>query len=259
MKRRSWSDESLRLATQTNNTMAGVLRALQLSTSPGNYKSVGLVVKRLGLDTTHFKGQAHGTSPRTTKIPLVEVLVENSQYSSHLRKRLIKEGILPNMCDECGSGPEWNGRTLILQLDHKNGDSTDNRLENLHILCPNCHSQTKTFTGKSKAGRYRKEPKLCSCGAVIYRKSKRCKSCLGRHVESKTKWPSLDDLIKAVVETSYTRVAANLAVSDNAVKKYIKRRLGFAPRKHKTMTSASGGNRTLTGITPSVFETETSA
>jgi hypothetical protein len=231
--KRSWSDESLRLATQTNNTMAGVLRALQLSTSPGNYKSVGLVVKRLGLDTAHFKGQAHGTSPRVTKIPLKELLVEGSQYGSNpLRKRLVKEGILPNVCDECGNGPEWNGRTLVLQLDHKNGDSTDNRLENLHILCPNCHSQTRNFTGKSKVGRYRGDPKRCSCGAVMYRKSKRCKSCLGRHVESKTKWPLLDDLVKEVVQSSYTKVAAGLGVSGNAVKKYIKRRLGFAPRKH---------------------------
>jgi hypothetical protein len=231
--KRSWSDESLRLAAQTNNTMAGVLRALQLSTSPGNYKSVGLVVKRLGLDTTHFKGQAHGTSPRVTKIPLSELLVEGSQYGSNpLRKRLVKEGVLPNVCDECGNGPEWNGRTLVLQLDHKNGDSTDNRLENLRILCPNCHSQTSNFTGKSKTGRYRSDPKRCSCGAVVYRKSKRCKSCLGRHVESKTKWPLLDDLVKEVVQSSYTKVAAKLGVSDNAVKKYIKRRLGFAPRKH---------------------------
>ena len=241
MKKRSWSDESLILATQTNNTMAGVLRTLQLSTSPGNYKSVGLVIKRLGLNTTHFKGQAHGTSPRVTKIPLIELLVEGSQYGSNpLRKRLIKEGVLTNVCDECGSGPEWNGKILVLQLDHRNGDSTDNRLENLHILCPNCHSQTKTFTGKSKAGRYTRDPKLCSCGTVMYRKSKRCKSCLGRHVESKTKWPPLNELVKMVVKTSYTKVAAGLGVSDNAVKKYIKRRMGSAPRKYKARQEKIG-------------------
>jgi hypothetical protein len=234
MKKRSWSEEALRLTIQTNNTMAGVLRSLHLSTSPGNYKSVGLVIKKLGLSTTHFKGQAHGTSPRTTKIPLAELLVEGSQYGSNpLRKRLIKEGLLPNVCDECGSQPEWKGKPLVLQLDHKNGDSTDNRLENLHILCPNCHSQTSNFTGKSKIGRYRSDPKRCSCGAVIYRKSDRCKSCLGRHVESKTKWPPVEELAESVVQTSYTKVASGLGVSDNAVKKYIKRRLGFAPQKYK--------------------------
>jgi len=238
--KRSWSDEALRLATQTNNTMAGVLRALHLTTSPGNYKSVGLVVKKIGVDTTHFKGLAHGTSPRTTKIPLVDILVENSQYGSNpLRKRLIKEGLLPNQCDDCGVGPKWNEKPLTLQLDHKNGDSSDNRIENLHILCPNCHSQTKTFTGKSKLGRYRSDPRRCSCGAVIYRKSDRCKSCLGRHVESKTKWPPVEDLARSVVQTSYTKVAAGLGVSDNAVKKYIKRRLGFAPQKYKPRTVSS--------------------
>lgn len=232
--RRSWSDDSLRIAIQTNNTMAGVLRSLNLSTSPGNYKSVGLVVSRLGLDTTHFKGQAHGTSPRVTKIQLDDLLVKGSQYgSSPLRKRLIKEGLLPNLCDDCGIKPEWNEKPLVLQLDHKNGDSTDNRLENLHLLCPNCHSQTKTFTGKSMTGRYKQAPNLCSCGAVIQRRSEKCKSCVKPHPKYKIKWPPLDELAKEVVQGSYTRVAARLGVSDNAVKKYLKRRLGFAPRKYK--------------------------
>ena len=102
MKKRSWSDEALKLAVKTNNTMAGVLRDIHLSTSPGNYRGVGLIVKKLGLDTKHFKGKAHGTSPRITKIPLIEILVKGSQYgSNNLRKRLIKEGILPNLCSEC--------------------------------------------------------------------------------------------------------------------------------------------------------------
>jgi hypothetical protein len=53
----------------------------------------------------------------------------------------------------CGQGPEWNGKTLVLQLDHENGDCTDNRLENLRFLCPNCHSQTETFCrGMSRRG-----------------------------------------------------------------------------------------------------------
>ena len=237
MKKRSWSDEALKLAVKTNNTMAGVLRDIHLSTSPGNYRGVGLIVKKLGLDTKHFKGKAHGTSPRITKIPLIEILVKGSQYgSNNLRKRLIKEGILPNLCSECGIGPEWNGKSLTLQLDHFNGDSSDNRLENLRILCPNCHSQTRTFTGRALFGRYRRDPKRCACGAVIYRKSDRCKSCLGRHVESKTKWPPVEELARSVVQTSYTKVAAGLGVSDNAVKKYIKRRLGFAPQKYKPRT-----------------------
>ncbi len=64
--------------------------------------------------------------------------------SYNLRTRLIQEGYKENKCEDCGIN-EWNGKALVLELDHKNGDHDDNRLENLQILCPNCHSQTPTF------------------------------------------------------------------------------------------------------------------
>ncbi len=60
---------------------------------------------------------------------------------------------LDGLCTLCGQGPEWNGKVLVLQLDHENGDCTDNRLENLRFMCPNCHSQTETFCrGMSRRG-----------------------------------------------------------------------------------------------------------
>ncbi len=78
------------------------------------------------------------------------ILVENSSYkSSGLKKRLVREGVLEDLCKSCGLGPVWNGRPITLQLDHRNGVSNDHRLENLRILCPNCHSQTDTWTGRN--------------------------------------------------------------------------------------------------------------
>lgn len=68
------------------------------------------------------------------------------QYSAKLlKKRILSEGILEEVCSECGNGPEWNSKPLTLQLDHINGDSRDHRLENLRLLCPNCHTQTDTW------------------------------------------------------------------------------------------------------------------
>jgi ribosomal protein S14 len=67
--------------------------------------------------------------------------------SYNIRTRLIQEGYKENKCEECGIN-EWNGKTLVLELDHRNGDHDDNKLENLQILCPNCHSQTPTFRGR---------------------------------------------------------------------------------------------------------------
>ena len=81
---------------------------------------------------------------------LDDILVENSNSDrGHLKRRLIREGILAEECVGCGTGPEWNGKPLTLALDHINGVNNDNRLENLRLLCPNCHSQTDTFAGRN--------------------------------------------------------------------------------------------------------------
>jgi hypothetical protein len=67
----------------------------------------------------------------------------------------LKEGVFVEVCDECEQGKLWNGKSLALQLDHIDGDSS-NVLENLRLLCPNCHSQTDTFAGRGKALKKRK-------------------------------------------------------------------------------------------------------
>jgi len=88
-------------------------------------------------------------------IPLNNILVKNSNYSrTHLKERLIKSGIKEYKCECCGIS-EWQGKTIALELHHINGINNDNRLENLQILCPNCHSQTITFSGRKGKGRQR--------------------------------------------------------------------------------------------------------
>lgn len=77
------------------------------------------------------------------------MLVPNSPAStSALRRRLIKEGILEARCHLCGL-EEWRGAAISLELDHINGVNDDHRLENLRLVCPNCHSQTETFRGRN--------------------------------------------------------------------------------------------------------------
>lgn len=79
-------------------------------------------------------------------------LTENSTYKTkELKKRLVQESLLDYVCAECGLDPEWNGKKLVLALDHINGTNNDNRLSNLRFLCPNCHSQTDTFAGRNVA------------------------------------------------------------------------------------------------------------
>lgn len=84
------------------------------------------------------------------KIPLDDILRgKYPQYQTFkLKNRLFKVGLKENVCEICGTS-EWNNKKLMCELDHINGDSDDHRLENLQILCPNCHSQTDTFRAKN--------------------------------------------------------------------------------------------------------------
>jgi 5-methylcytosine-specific restriction endonuclease McrA len=76
-----------------------------------------------------------------------------STYSRHhLKRKLIKENWIPYECAVCQNPGEWQGSKLVLQLDHVNGVSSDNRIQNLRFICPNCHSQTDTYAGKNSKG-----------------------------------------------------------------------------------------------------------
>lgn len=82
-------------------------------------------------------------------IPLEEILVEGSTYQSNkLRLRLLKAGLKEYRCEKCNN-TEWNDQPIPLELNHINGDNSDNRLENLELLCPNCHAQTDSYRGKN--------------------------------------------------------------------------------------------------------------
>lgn len=90
---------------------------------------------------------------RVRLIPIEELLVSERPQTSrgNLKQRLLKEGLLQNRCygENCHLTDVWLGKPITLQLEHKNGNNTDNRLENLCLLCPNCHSQTPTFAGRN--------------------------------------------------------------------------------------------------------------
>jgi 5-methylcytosine-specific restriction endonuclease McrA len=90
--------------------------------------------------------------PRPLRKPLELILKSTARNT--IKRRLLDAGILKNVCDECGIS-EWRGKRLAIQIDHVNGIRDDHRLENLRMLCPNCHSQTETF-----AARNRLRPKL---------------------------------------------------------------------------------------------------
>lgn len=143
----------LKEAVNSSLNISEVCRKLNLKANGGNFSSLKKKIKANDISTEHFTGKSWNTGDRyinnSVTYELDEVMVENSTYSRyHLKRRLINEGILDYKCNEC-SLIEWNGKPITLQLDHINGVNDDHRLENLRLLCPNCHSQTKTFAGRN--------------------------------------------------------------------------------------------------------------
>lgn len=135
----------LKKAVEISRNYSQVMRNLGYNSRGGStYVRIVGEIKANGYDTSHFKRS-------TARQEISEILVENSEYSnmSRLKERIINEGVLEYKCSLCGNKGEWNDAPLTLQLDHINGVNNDNRLENLRLLCPNCHSQTDTYAGKN--------------------------------------------------------------------------------------------------------------
>jgi len=150
-----------------------------------------------------------------------EVFIENSTYSrQHLKKRIIKNCFIKYVCNDCGNSGKWNGDKLILHLEHINGVNDDNRLCNLTFLCPNCHSQTNTYAGKSK--RKERIVKKCKCGEEIYRTSKMCVGC-NSVKNRKVERPDLEDLLENIESVGYSATGRKYNVSDNTIRKWVKR------------------------------------
>lgn len=159
----------------TKSTVAYHARALGLRADPRfarrhDWSAVQLAIDEEGLsmsqcrDRFGFSGDTWRRAvkrgdvvPRPFKMSLEEELLVAGRKTSrsHLKQRLLREGIKENRCERCGIS-EWLGKPLNMQLHHMNGDGLDNRLENLELLCANCHSQTETYGGRN--GHRRKRP-----------------------------------------------------------------------------------------------------
>ena len=146
------SDDEFRDLIARNHSWCACAREIGLSPNGSNSKiQLQKRIEELGLDISHFD-QTQDARKISTKYTLEEIMVENSTYqnTTKLKERIIREGILSYECAICGNKGEWNGAKLVLQLDHINGKHHDHRKENLRFLCPNCHSQTETYSGKNK-------------------------------------------------------------------------------------------------------------
>ena len=218
---RRWSDAQLEEATRTSTTYADVLRKLGLRVQPGNYTTIRKYIRRNKLDVSHMVGFAQGTSKNPNRKTLEEVLVQNSDYCrGHLKKRLLKEGLLKEKCCICGLSPVWQDKPLVFVLDHKNGINNDNHLENLRLLCPNCNSQTATFCGRAKK-KPRKFRHCRQCKNEIGMKGKTGLCCTCAQ-DRKVERPSLEELHHMVKLFGFRGTGKRCGVSDNAIRKWLR-------------------------------------
>jgi hypothetical protein len=151
MKPKKWTREDLALAVKNSRSVRQVLNSLGLAEAGGNYKQIKKYIQEWGIEIGHFLGQGwnKGLQQKIKAItPIEDILVDCSNFQSYkLKKRLFKEGLKKQSCEECGWHIISEDGRLPLELHHINGDSKDNRLENLQILCPNCHSLKSNHRG----------------------------------------------------------------------------------------------------------------
>ena len=148
-----FTDEELINATRDSLSIANVCRILGLKPNGGNYKTLKYKFKELNIDTSHFTGQGWNIGMKFNPhrvFTIKDALIKNSpcKSSSSIKRLLLKNNLKEYKCEICGL-TEWMGKQITLELHHINGDNMDNRLENLQLLCPNCHSMTDNFRGKN--------------------------------------------------------------------------------------------------------------
>ena len=157
MRYRKYTREQLEAAVQRSLTMSDVLRRLGLRLAGGTHAHIKRRLLAYGIDTSHFvgsganRGRRHVGGPAKKAWWQVLALRDplGQREPAHRLRRALLESGRAYRCEVCGLGPEWNGRRLVLQVDHVNGAPHDSRRENVRFICPNCHSQTVNFSGRS--------------------------------------------------------------------------------------------------------------
>jgi hypothetical protein len=174
-----YSKDILANAVKHSDSLADVIRFLNKPITGSRFNYISRLVKQYELDTSHFTyAKAHGKTELQKRKPPEEILILiadplAARVESSMLTRAMMESGLEYKCASC-SLTDWQGKPLVLDVDHIDGNRFDCRLPNLRFLCPNCHRQTPTF-GKPKTA----DPLalICGCGKPKARKSKKCATC----------------------------------------------------------------------------------
>jgi len=208
-----------------------------------NYKTLRNRCQKLSIDMSKFS--------KSETFPLSQILKENSTYGiKELKQRLLKARLLENKCETCGLGPEWQGQFLTLELDHRNGVRNDHRLDNLRILCPNCHTQTPTYGGRNNR-RLFFECEECGVSIQLKRKhyKKLCQNCKDNKQLKITKedlLPFIDNLSAGAIKFNVTTMTIRRWLKKH---KLYQTKKGYRPGKVDTKTACEIHRLSNLGLT----------
>lgn len=223
--------ETFAEVVKNSSTFTEILQNFGLENKGANHKTLKTRISEEELDVSHIylhtnqqKTKAVVSLNKGKKISLQLIMVEDTSYdTTKLKRRIIDECIIPYQCEECWHKGEWNGKPLSLHLDHKNGNRRDARRENLRFLCPNCHSQTDTYCGKSKKPLPLMVVHKCvSCHAAqVSAEGRQCVRCRAKKQRKVTR-PSQEELAALIISMPFTRIAERYGVSDQAIRNWCK-------------------------------------
>lgn len=173
-------------------------------------------IKQLNLSIKHF----HINTPIERNEE--NVFIENSTVDQKTLRKWYKKGNYTEYkCSICGLEPFWNGKELTLILDHINGIHNDDRLENLHWVCPNCNYQLDTTNGKNKKHKEHIINYCIDCGAPISKNAVRCLKCSNKaRTSENVKQVSREELKKLIRIMPFTQIGLKFGVSDNTIRKW---------------------------------------
>lgn len=151
MSKYDWSEEHLRESVLECNCWKDWLRKLRISTVGGNYKTLKNKAKLYNIDTSHFN---HIYAKTNNGKRIIKKMSDREFFNKSHNPTILKNGYIDRVlkiakCESCGI-TEWNGKPIVFQLHHKDGNHNNNNVNNLQLLCPNCHSQTETFSNRKR-------------------------------------------------------------------------------------------------------------
>ena len=223
MRNKKITDEQLYETVKNAKSVSDALRKLGVTPNGSTHTYYSKRIKNIGISTDHFKNDRNLYGIKKDKLKPEDIFVKKIEGSTRTKRKYLLRAMLEighkYECSICFNNGEWMNNELVLQIDHIDGDRLNNTSTNLRFLCPNCHSQTDTFSNKKPRSKCR------SCDTMIQKQNitGMCRSCNNKNNPRKTKieWPSREELIEMLKNSSYTHVGKTLGVSDNAVRKHI--------------------------------------